>query len=66
MAGRLLEHKGLTFEVWTKSLHLVNPKRSPMFSSYLDLTKDENAIKEIENFITIMNIGVDIHQSRRI
>jgi hypothetical protein len=66
MAGRIVERKGLKFEVWEKSLCLREPRTSPMFCSFNSLKEDEQAIKAIDDFIAIMNIGIDIHTQRRI
>ena len=66
MAGKIIKRKGLVFEVWIKSLCLREPVTSPTFASSLDLTNEENALKAIDDFISIMNIGIDIYQSRRI
>jgi hypothetical protein len=65
LASRLVKHGGLVFEVWTKSLRLKEPKISMMFSSYSDLTKEDNCEKAINDFISIMNLGVELQQKMR-
>jgi hypothetical protein len=66
MASRIIEYKGLKFEVWSKSLRLCSPCSSPMFCSYSSLEDDRNAIQAIEDFVKIMNIGIDIHSASRL
>lgn len=65
MAGRIVEYKSFSFEVWNKSFRMTKPQFSPCVPSYNDLTNNENAIKAIEDFVSIMNIGIDIYSKKR-
>lgn len=65
MAGRTISYKGFQWEVWSKSFRMIAPEISPLVASYKDLTGDENIFPAIEDFIAIMNIGIDIHSRKR-
>jgi len=64
MAGKIVEYRGLEFEVWEKSLRLVGPKYSPTVASYADLTDPEAAKRAMDDFIAIMNLGIEIVDAR--
>lgn len=66
MAGRIVHHKGFQWEVWTKSFRMITPQVSPLVASYRDLTRDEDALPAMDDFIAIMNIGIDIHSRKRL
>jgi len=66
MASRRFIRDGMHFEVWNKSLRMVHPTFSPMFASYSDLNDEENLKKALDDFVAIMNIGIEIHSKRRL
>ena len=66
MASRRFIRDGMHFEVWNKSLRMVHPVISPMFASYSDLNDEENLKKALDDFVAIMNIGIEIHSKRRL
>lgn len=65
MAGRIIKRNNLVFEVWSKSYCLREPTNSPMMYSFNDLNDNISANRAIDDFISIMNLGIDMYQSYR-
>ena len=66
MAGQTVQVRGLTFEVFTKSLRLVRPYTSPFISFYTDLNIEDNRERAINDFIEVMNIGIRIYKEKEL
>jgi len=65
MAAKLITRGQFVFDVWPHYMRMVGPKVSPIFSSYTDLLENEgNLNKAIDDFIAIMNLGIEIIDER--
>lgn len=60
---RYVQRGILKFEVWTKSIRLVEPKISPIFASHDDLQDQNNLEKMVDSLVSLMNIANKIKKN---